>query len=424
MMPNDSLLHYAIENDLIDLHSIWQQYELNERKKYLEKHKFKRWINSKGEYCTYLPDELSKRQRKLVRRKNEILLEDTIVAFYKSQEQEPTLKQVFYMWADRKLEYNEIFKQTYDRYENDFERFFKGTHFYNLKIKYITESDLEEFIRNTIRDKNLSAKGWANLRLLLNGMFKYAKKYGYTTLSITNFIGDLDISRKAYRKVIKRDEECVFTEKEQGKIIDWILKNDPCIINYGIVLAFITGLRAGELSTLQKSDIKNGILNVSKSEIRYKNEEGKCVYEVRPFTKGEKGFRNVILTDLGVKVIEAIISLNPNGKYLFEDKNERIKGITFTHRLEKICKSVNILPRSLHKARKTYATQLLNANVSERLVLNQMGHIDISTTKNYYFFNNVTYEKAHKEVSDALISSAHYCDFFTENHTSEIAQSQ
>lgn len=412
MSEEKELLQYAVDNDLIDIHSILQQYTLNERKKYLNKHPFKCWINSKGEHCTYLPDELADRQRKLVRRKSKEILEDTIVAYYKSLEKEPTLKQIFYLWADRKLEYEEIFKQTYDRYENDFERFFKGTHLYNKKIKNICEDELEDFIRDTIRDKKLTAKGWANLRLLLNGMFKYAKKYGYTDLSITTFIGDLDISKKAYKKNIKTDEESVFMENEQNKVIDWILNNEPTIINYGIILAFLTGLRAGELSTLESTDIQNGILCVTKSEIRYKDESGKNVYEVRGFTKGEKGYRNVILTDLAIKVMNCIISMNPSGKYLFEDKGERIKGIAFTRKLEKICKYIGIQPRSMHKVRKTYATQLLNANVSERLVLNQMGHIDISTTKNYYFFNNVSIERAQEEVSVALQSTAKYCDYF------------
>ncbi|MCI8894730.1 MAG: site-specific integrase [Lachnospiraceae bacterium] len=37
-----------------------------------------------------------------------------------------------------------------------------------------------------------------------------------------------------------------------------------------------------------------------------------------------------------------------------------------------------------NKARKTYATKLINSGVDESLVIKQMGHTSIDCTKNYY----------------------------------------
>lgn len=43
----------------------------------------------------------------------------------------------------------------------------------------------------------------------------------------------------------------------------------------------------------------------------------------------------------------------------------------------------------MHKIRKTYCTTLLNANVPESVIKAQVGHVDIETTKKYYYFNNL-----------------------------------
>lgn len=177
---------------------------------------------------------------------------------------------------------------------------------------------------------------------------------------------------------------------------------EPSIINLGVILAFQAGLRAGELSALKWSDLKGNVLSVNKTEIRYKDEDGHYVFEVRDFTKGEIGHRKVILTDIGVEAIKRAHMLNPFGEYLFMDNGDRIKGKAFTVKIEKICRYVGIQPRSIHKARKTYGTKLLNAGLNEKIIENQMGHTDIATTKGYYWFNNSTEEEIKKLVSNAL----------------------
>jgi len=41
-----------------------------------------------------------------------------------------------------------------------------------------------------------------------------------------------------------------------------------------------------------------------------------------------------------------------------------------------------------------------------RTVLFQMGHVDFSTTKDYYYFNNRDEDEARKMVMDALVTRA------------------
>ena len=94
--------------------------------------------------------------------------------------------------------------------------------------------------------------------------------------------------------------------------------------------------------------------------------------------------------------------MNPWGEYLFMENGQRIKGRAFSVKIAKICNYVGIQPRSIHKARKTYGTKLLNAGLNEKLIESQMGHTDITTTKGYYWFNNSTEDEIKKLVAGAI----------------------
>ena len=399
-MNKSEMLNFALESGMIDLDTIQAQIEMNERKKYLEMHKYEVFLGTDGNYHTSLPDDTKKNKRRAVKRKTKESIEDAIVEYYKSSETEPSLETLFYMWIEKKLGYGEIEKQTADRYETDFIRFFAEIR--HRKVRYISEADLEDFIKSSIYSKQLSAKAWGNLRTLINGMFKFAKKSGYTNISITQFMGDLDLSKKAFAKRRLTSEESVFTDQEINMIVGYIDSVEPSVINLGIILAFQAGLRAGELSALKYSDLKGNVLTVNKTEIRYKDADGHYVFEVRDFTKGDVGSRKVILTDYAVAALKRARSLNPFGEYLFMENGERIKGKAFTVKIEKICRYVGIKPRSLHKARKTYGTKLLNAGLSEKIIESQMGHTDIQTTKGYYWYNNSTQEEIKNLVTTAL----------------------
>ena len=404
-MPYDNkrdVLLYALENGMIDIDAIQQDIELNKRKKYLEKHTTGIWQGKNGSYYTYLPDEKAKNGRKLVKKTSRKSVEDVIVDYYKAMETEPYIGDVFRAWAGERLKYNEITKQTYDRYLTDYKRFIEGSELEQRRFRYVTEELLEEFIKSAIRENELTAKAWGNLRILIRGIFKYGKKKGLTSISITNFMGDLELSKNIFRKRIFTDEESVFTQNEVDRIVEYIDSHPESIINLGIKLVFETGLRAGELSALKSEDFDGNVLTVRRTEIKFKDENDHCVFEVRENTKGRDGIRKVIVTDRAICIIDRVRQINPNGEYLFMKDGRRVRGNYFTVHLERICRNLGIGQRSLHKVRKTYATKLLNGGVDEMLVIKQMGHTDISTTKGFYYFDNREDSEAVKMIQDAI----------------------
>jgi integrase len=319
------------------------------------------------------------------------------------ERQRKTVRQIFTEWLQEKKEYGEIQKSTCDRYEADFIKFF--SEFGNLRIDEVTENDLERFIKGSINKYNLTNKAYSGLRLLLLGIFTYAKKHKLTDISIQMFFRELCLSSKLFRKTKKKAEDNVFMADEVERIIKHLMDNRPNVISYGIVVALRTGLRVGELCALKAEDIHPGYIDINKTEIRYRVDAGHYTREVRVNAKTDAGNRQVIIDSQTEELIREIRRLNPNGEYLFESDGKRCIGSSFTKKLERACNTIGIKPRSMHKCRKTYATNLINANVPESLIIAQMGHIDIKTTRQYYLYNNTAKDKAIATLSAALSSN-------------------
>jgi len=379
-------IQLAIESGIIDFTTIQEQVEVMKKRAYLENHKYKIFKDSLGRWSTYLPATETNPERTQVRKKDKQELEEIIIKFYKDQEERHSVKNVFELWLQSKLDYGEITKQSYDKYTNLFIKLFNPIQL--TDIGKITEFQLEDFIKRTIKEQELTAKGWSDMRILINGIWKYAKKNKWTKISITCFMGDLEISRKAFKRTHKPDDEEVFTEDEVKRITEYIEKHKT-LVGLGVLLAMKTGMRCGEISTLKLSDVdfEQSIIHVQRTEIRYKL-DGKNVYDVRESTKGRDGERTVVVTGSAKDVLRQIRNLNPFGQYLFEHDGKRVLGKTFTRRLYDICDKLEIPKRSLHKCRKTYATTLINDNVDLAVVAKQLGHAQTETTIRNYYKNN------------------------------------
>lgn len=387
-LSDKELLNYALENGMIDVSTIQKTIEMNERKKYLEMHNHEVWQGKDGYFYTKVDDETKPGGRRMIKKSKREAVEDAIVDFYKLRKEEPTIENVFSEWVEQKMEYGEIQKQTKERYQVDFDRFFKEIK--EKKIRYITEDDMEQFVKLSIYQNNLKAKAWGNLRSILSGMFKFAKKRGYTNISITSFLGDLEISRKAFCKEKKTDEESVFTDLEMRKLVK-CLHEKPDIANLAVLMAAYTGMRAGEVVALKWEDVNEKYIYVHRTQIRYR-EGNKEIYEIRDFPKTEAGVRKIVIVDNLKPILKSLRMINPFTEYVFIKDGEVMKKCVPSSSIRRMCDKAGIPRRGMHVLRKTYATRLLNANVEESVVKNQMGHTDIATTKGHYYYNDKCFE--------------------------------
>jgi len=396
-MSDAELLKFAIENGILNKELVQQQIEMQKREEMLNKHPYKIYQGNDKNWYTYLPNENG---RKKIKANSEDKIKEKVFNFWLEQECNPNVKEVFRSWITKKVEREEISRATYDRYCLDFEKYFKTIQ--TVRIKEIDESYLEDFMRDCISDFKMTSKCFSNFRTLIYGIFKYAKRKKYINFSISYAVQDMEISARAFKKVVKRSYEQVYLPQEKRDMEEYLMNNLD-IINLGLLFMFKTGVRIGELATLKIGDIDDYTVAINATETRYKDESEKVHYDIKEFPKSEAGLRYAILPEKYKWIIDKILELNPNGEYLFEKNGNRVKTYTFRRRLGHICSNkLNMKPKSPHKVRKTYGTILIDGRVKESTILDTMGHTDINCTKGHYYFDRSGIEDKRKEL-DMLV---------------------
>ena len=388
MDKNEELLKYAIENGMINISYVQEQIEMNKRKELLDKHPYKIWQGKDGKWYTYLPDE--KKGRVLKKKTTQKGIEDTIVEYWKIQTENPTVKQVFEEWNDRRLTLNKISNSTHLRNKQIFNRHYKS--FGMKRIRNVSLEDFEEFLEEQIPEYQLTSKAFSNLKTITRGFLKRARKRKLIQFSSDELFQELDTSETDFKKVIKEDYEEVFDETEMPIMIEY-LKDNQDIVNLGILLMFVTGARVGEVVTLKHEDFEKNTFKIRRTETRYLDQDNKYVYEVKEFPKSQAGVRTAIIPEDFSWVSRAIQRQNPFGEYIFVKNGKRISTQTVRMRLKRICIKLNIYHKSPHKIRKTYGTILLDNHIDNKLIMGQMGHADILCTENHYHRNRKSVDR-------------------------------
>ena len=392
-------LKFAYENGMIDTDTIRKSIEMNERKQYLEMHNSKIWQSTDGKWYTFVPDISKNNGRKLVKRNTKELLEDLLVDFYKEYKEPQSLEKTYKEWIDKKVKFGEISKQTVDRYNTDFERYFGNVK--NKEIRHIDEEFLDDFILDNIRKYNLKAKAWSNLRTIIRGMFLFAKKKRYTNISIGMYLSELDLSKKIFNHEKKPDENSIYSQNEVEQIVKHIY-NSKRLNDIVILFAIYTGMRVGEIVALKWEDISDEYIHINRTQIKYTNEKGVIVHEIRNSPKTEAGVRDVVIVPELKAIIKRLRTINPFTEYLFEKNGKCIHKHSPCTRLYNLCDKFGLPRKGMHGLRKYYATKLINAGVEEIIVISQMGHTDFKTTKNYYYKNNIESEYVVDRISKAI----------------------
>lgn len=398
-ISEDEALRMAVDCGIISMEDISRRVQQMKRQEILSQHTY--WQNKEGLWMTHFPDK--KKGRIIRKRKSKEELENLIVEYYENLKEEIYIKDVFWEWINSKKDYGEIQAQSYDRYCTDFKRFFPETiPICKKEFSRITEDDLTNFIKSTIHKLGLTRKAYAGLRTLVRGIFKYGKNKKYTSISMTNFFGDIELPNNIFEKKFVNKNTEVFKENEIQVIISY-LRNHADIWNMGLLLQFQTGMRIGEIAALKQEDIQpDGTLLVRRTEVKYKDDSGKWVVGVKDFSKTDAGNRNIILPENATWTLSQISELNLHGEFLFMNKGKRIRENTFNKRLSRICRELKLEHRSSHKIRKTYGTTLLDCGVTESTVSEQLGHSDITTTRKYYYFSNKSAETKAKQINNAI----------------------
>ena len=360
-------MQYALDNGIIDLRGVCEEVELRRKQEILDNHHI--WKGKNGYYYC-------KVNGRLIKRKQLSDLNNTLLELHDGQ----TVTEIFNLYLDNK---RNVQPSTIARYESCFKTYFSKLA--DKKISQVTEYDIEQFIVHYL-DKGLSAKEYGNIRTVLNGIFKLAKKLDLINFRISETLEDLNITHKDF--LPKQHKKQVLNTTEYLMITNYLINNLD-LINLSILLMLKTGLRVGELVALTPDDIGRHDITVNKTEQRVRTD-----YQVVERTKTEAGTRTVIVADQDLWILRELKLRRTFSKRIFDFTTNAVR-----HRLENVCDKLGIEKVSPHKLRKTYASRLFSAKVDEQFICSQMGHTDIRTTKQYYIKDTLTYDEKVKMLS-------------------------
>lgn len=262
--------------------------------------------------------------------------------------------------------------------------------FYNQIVDiYIEKQDFDLLTLNNdqLNDfvicckKRLSGSTVKILKSLINRSLKYAYLKGYTD---KQFLISIKISQQKTKSVK------ALNEKEEKKLENYIIENNK-FYHYGILISLYTGLRIGELLSLEWKDIdfKNKLLFVRKTVGKISvNHKTKTILDL---PKTESSMREMPLSkNLTAILKELKVWQQSKSNYVITNKRNKPLDIrTYQQSFSNILKKLNIQHYGFHSLRHTFATRLLENRVDIKTISELMGHSSPTITLNRYVHTNM-----------------------------------
>lgn len=380
------------------------------------------WQNDKGVYLTYLPDGSKTKGRKPLTANTLDRIHDKIVSFYEEEEnkqkahkkqQEYTLKSLYSDWLQYKA-LKSAATGSIRRIDNDWKSYYLDDKIISIPLPELTKLSLEEWALHKVKDRKMTKTAYYNMSLIFRQSLDYAVDRG---LLEKNPFRDFKMDSKLFTSKQKpADDTQVFLTDERPLVEseawrDFQEKSSTSAL--AIPLAFLLGVRLGELVALKSSDIEGSYITVQRmvQKLERQRPDGSWLpakWEVVPHTKTDAGFRKVYLTKEARRIISVIMEANKENQFydddfLFIDKGKRISPRAVDTRIRKYCDNININTKSTHKVRKTYISTLIDAGININEIRKQVGHEDERTTYKNYCFNRQTKEDNEQNMEMALV---------------------
>lgn len=177
------------------------------------------------------------------------------------------------------------------------------------------------------------------------------------------------------KRIPKRPETLgPYSDDEVSRILEHAKEYEPHFYPIAM-LAFYTGLRAGEIRDLKVKDIdfNFGVLTV---------------FNQKSVRDTKTAYRKVLMPPALSAVLKAKCKLCLPGAYVFASEQHRwMKWATVD--LMRACKTLGIQYRRFHGCRHTYATKAANSGIGLPKVQAALGHTNLATTQRYVKSNQM-----------------------------------
>lgn len=421
-LSESEILKYAMQNGIIDIGTIQDKIEMNERKKYLEMHPYSIWQGKNGKWYTYLPDEKKGRiSKKLSTRK---AIEDTIVEHYKANSEENkqkekakkiTLYEIFPEWINYKKIHTDSTSYI-KRITADWKRFYSSEdELIHTPLCKLTKMYLDNWAHEMIKKHELTKKSYYNMTIILRQCLDFAVELHYIQ---ENVFAEVKINTKLFKRVKKKTgENEVYNKFEEETLIHDMIRrfnnNPKSTAPLAVIFAFETGVRIGELCALKITDIEGNYIHIQRQEVRdYEKIDEYSMkfkgFRIVDYAKTDDGYRYVYLTNTAKKIIDLSLRMNeingeenPHG-FLFCKDGMNVNHYSIQSMIFNGCYISDMKIKTSHKIRKTYISTLIDSGLNIDEIRRTAGHSDERTTYGNYCFNRLTNKQTEEVIENAL----------------------
>lgn len=410
----EEILSFIKSTGNIDLDGVTKEMKKARKEQIVKQyHPYSITESKDGSFRTWIKDDTRPEKRKqIVRTKRENLI--NYLANHYSQINnldelsKITMRTLFDEWIEYKALH--VVRTTTERIRRDWKRYYSDSSIIDIPIRQITKLTIDEWIHSVIKNMELNRHQYSNCSLIIRQELDFAVDRGI--IESNPFLAvKVDTRRVLKAEYKKPDQTQVFTEKELQDLFkvaweDFHNKNHPVhqLVPLAVMFMFHTGVRIGEICGIRYDDISDKSLTIK----RMVRNNGEVVNN----TKGTYGERTIPLNGFALSLIETAkqrqneADVNADG-YVFSMRDTPVLYSSVSKAFYAYCKKIGINPKSSHKARKTFVSTLIDANINVNTVRQLVGHVDERTTLNSYCYDRSTDAEKRIQIEKAL--QPYYC---------------
>lgn len=274
-----------------------------------------------------------------------------------------------------------------------------------MKLPDITTAVLNDTFLRIIIAKKIQKRAFTNIYGYINDMFERAIDSGYINNNPCARVNKKLLRLKCAEPPLKDDEDRILTTEQYNALMTEILKQEQKhpknMCNYAIELAMYTGLRVGELAALRRGDIRSGFLHVDYSEHEIRQRGKRTEYYIAE-PKNHR-HRAIPLTAKMEQVIEKIdaVSSPTADDFLFRDlqTGEKKTPHAIARATTRRGEWAGIEKVSIHRIRRTVASNLIVNGVPSLVVSDWLGH-EPEVDAKHYQYNTLTLAEQRRLLED------------------------
>ncbi|MCD7773581.1 MAG: site-specific integrase [Ruminococcus sp.] len=253
----------------------------------------------------------------------------------------------------------------------------------SCNINELTTMMIEQFISDKLSSgnlnscKGLSPKTVSDILFVIKSTLEYARCQG------------LDVRCNLSRVVIKRStkEIRVLTRDEQAKLVK-VLLADMDLYKFGTLLSLYTGIRIGELCSLQWQDFSpdSCVLSVRKTIQRVQNTDREALAKTKVIItepKSQCSVRDIPIPAFLREYVEQFRS--EDSAYILSGRQDKyVEPRTMQNHFKAFVRQSKIADANFHSLRHTFATRCVEVGFDIKSLSEILGHSNVNITLNRY----------------------------------------